>query len=131
MSHRTKILFALALAASPATVHAETAKPDDLDQRVRCSAIFALLARDQNNKLPGADAYPAMEVKGRDFFLATGMRLFAERKIDADTVRTFFQAEVEKFQKEVGEAKDPKAHFDAAFRSCEHYLSESAPTRAG
>lgn len=131
MPNRFATLLALALAASPAIALADQPKSDDLDQRVRCSAIFALLARDQNKKLPEAAAYPSMEEKGKAFFMDTGMRLFAERKVDPGTVRAFFQSEVEKFQGEVVAAKDPKAHFDAAFRSCQHYLSETAPVAAG
>lgn len=130
MSNRIATLLALALAASPAFALADRPKSDDLDQRVRCSAIFALLARDQNLKLPEAAAYPPMDDKGKAFFMDTGMRLFAERKVDAGTVRTFFQSEVEKFQGEVVAAKDPKAHFDAAFRSCQHYLTEVPPAPA-
>lgn len=125
------LALALALASSPATVLADQVKPDDLDQRVRCAAIFALLARDQNKKLPEAAAYPPVEEKGKAFFMATGLRLFAERKVDASTVRTFFQGEVDKFQGEVVAAKDPRAHFDTAFRSCQHYLAEVAPAPAG
>lgn len=130
MSNRIANLLALALAASPAIALADQPKTDDLDQRVRCSAIFALLARDQNLKLPEAAAYPPMEDKGKAFFMDTGMRLFAERKVEPGTVRAFFEGEVDKFQGEVASAKDPKAHFDAAFRSCQHYLTEVAPAPA-
>lgn len=131
MSNRIATLLVLALAASPAIALADQPKTGDLDQRVRCSAIFALLARDQNKKLPEAAAYPPMEEKGKAFFMDTGMRLFAERKVEPATVREFFQSEVDKFQGEVASAKDPKAHFDAAFRSCQHYLTEvaSAPAK--
>lgn len=131
MPNRIATLLALALAASPAIALADQPKTGDLDQRVRCSAIFALLARDQNKKLPEAAAYPPMEEQGKAFFTDTGMRLFAERKIDPGTVQAFFQGEVNKFQGEVASAKDPKAHFDAAFRSCQHYLAKPVPARAG
>jgi hypothetical protein len=126
MLNRSVVAFALALGASPATQLTAQVQPDDLDQRVRCAAVFAVLARDQITKQPGADAYPAMEGPGRDFFVATGQRLFAERKLDEPTMRTLFKAEFGKFQQEVIEAKDPKAHFDAAFKACSHYLAEAS-----
>jgi hypothetical protein len=126
MRNRFAPLLALALAASPAIVLADQAQSDDLDQRARCAAVFSVLARDQITKQPGADAYPAMEGPGRDFFVATGQRLFAERKLDEPTMRTLFKAEFGKFQQEVIEAKDPKAHFDAAFKACSHYLAEAS-----
>lgn len=130
MRNRTATLLALALAASPATVLADQARSDDLDQRVRCAAVFSVLARDQMTKQPGADAYPSMEGPGRAFFVATGQRLFAERQLDEATMRTLFKAEVGKFQQEINAAKNPKGHFDTAFGSCRHYLAESAPTPA-
>ncbi len=131
MLNRSIVAFALALGASPATQLTAQVQPDDLDQRVRCAAVFAVLARDQITKQPGADAYPAMAEPGKAFFVATGQRLFAERKLDEPAMRTFLRAEVGKFQQEIIEAKDPKAHFDAAFRSCQHYLAQVAPTPAG
>jgi hypothetical protein len=130
MRNRFASLLVLVLAASPANVLADQAQSDDLDQRVRCAAVFSVLARDQMAKQPWADAYPSMEGPGKTFFVATGQRLFAERKLDEPTMRTLFKAEVGKFQQEVIEAKDPKDHFDAAFGSCRHYLAESAPTPA-
>jgi hypothetical protein len=130
MRNRFAFLFALALAASPAAVLADPASSDDLDQRVRCAAVFSVLARDQMTRQPGADAYPSMEGPGRAFFVATGQRLFAERKLNEPTIRTLFQAEVGKFQREIAEAKEPKAHFDAAFKACSHFLAEAAASQA-
>lgn len=130
MRIRFASLLAMALAASPAAVLADQAQPDDLDQRVRCAAVFSVLARDQMTKQPGADAYPSMEGPGRVFFVATGQRLFAERKFDEPTMRTLFKAEVGKFQQEIIEAKDPKAHFDSAFKACSHYLVEASASQA-
>jgi hypothetical protein len=130
MLNRTAILLALALAASPATVLANQAPRDDLDQRVRCAAIFSVLARDQITKQPGADAYPSMEGPGKAFFVATGQRLFAERKLDEPTMWALFRAQVDEFQREIAEAKDPKAHFDAAFKACGPYLAEASASKA-
>jgi len=124
MHHSTAILLALALASSPASVLANQARSDDLDQRVRCAAVFSVLARDQMTKQPGADTYPSMKGPGKTFFVKTGQRLFAERQFDEATVRIYFESEVGKFQQEIIEAKDPKAHFDAAFKSCGQYLAE-------
>jgi hypothetical protein len=130
MRNRFAPLLALALAASPATVLADQAQPDDLDQRVRCAAVFSVLARDQITKQPGADAYPSMEGPGKAFFVATGQRLFAERKLDEPTMRILFKAQVGEFQREIAEAKNPKAHFDTAFKACGHYLVEASAVPA-
>lgn len=130
MRNRSATLLALALAASPATLLADQARSDDLDQRVRCAAIFSVLARDQMTKQPGADAYPSMEGPGKAFFVNTGQRLFAERQFDEATVRTLLKGEVGRFQQEIAEAKDPKAHFDAAFKACGHYLAEASVVTA-
>lgn len=128
MSSRIVPLFALALTACPVAVLAEGAQPDDLDERVRCSAVFAVLARDQSNGLPEANAYPPIDKPGKAFFIATGQRLFAERKVDAQTVRSFFVGEVDKFRQEVAAAQDPKAHFAAVYNSCTHFLQEGTST---
>lgn len=130
MPNRPLVLLALTLAAIPSGALAAKTKSTDLDQQLRCAAVFAVLARDQMTKQPGADAYPAMEGPGRAFFVMTGQRLFAERKLDEVSVGALFKTEAGKFQQEIAEAKDPKAHFDAAFRSCQHYLSEIAPVPA-
>lgn len=130
MFNRSASLLALALAASPAALLADQAPSDDLDQRVRCAAVFSVLARDQITKQPGADAYPSMKGPGGAFFVATGQRLFAERKLDEPTMRILFKTEVGKFQQDIAEAKDPKAHFDAAFKACSHYLAEASASQA-
>lgn len=122
-------LFALAVAASPAAALADEAQSDDLDTRVRCAAVFSVLARDQLTKQPGADAYPSMDGPGRAFFVATGQRLFAERKLDEPAMRAMFKVQVSEFQREIIEAKDPKAHFDAAFKACRHYLADPSASQ--
>lgn len=126
MPNRLALAFALSLATSPAVALAEQGPPADLDQRVHCAAVFAALARDQATGQAGADAYPVMEGSGKAFFVATGVQLISARQLDEAAVRTIIKDEVGKFQREVIEAKDPKAHFDAAFKACSHYLAEVA-----
>jgi len=80
------MLLPLALAA-PVQAQPATA-PMTLEQQMllRCSAAFALSAGEQQRGAPGAQAFPALGERGREFFVRSAARLMDELKLTREQV---------------------------------------------
>lgn len=78
---------ALALQAAPAPA---PAAPPALSQEnralLRCSAAFALVSRRQANGDAAAQRWPALEVRGREFFVRSLAQLMDQTGLDRDGI---------------------------------------------
>lgn len=108
------ILAAPALAlASPATViaapaaqTAQAAAPRlNLEQQaaLRCSAAFAVVAAIQQQG--GAQEYPPMADRGREFFVRTSARLMDDTGLDHDGVAALLRNEANRLVADPGQLK--------------------------
>ncbi len=128
--NRTLFAAAAALAlvnplAALGQTQGQTALPE-LDAQVRCSAVFALIVAEQNNKMPGADRFPPLEVIGKSFFISTGLRLIDERKMAPEQLQSFYLAQIAVIRSDHAKAADPAAARDAEVKGCLK-MAESVP----
>lgn len=93
----------LALLIVPALAAAQPApapavKPLSLESRtaLRCSAAFALVADGQVRADKDALAYPAMNERGREFFVRTSARIMDDTGMDRDAVAAALMAEAQR-----------------------------------
>jgi hypothetical protein len=122
----------LAGAAVPMFTSAATAQPSvvDLDTALRCSAAFGIAAAEQARGVGTARTdYPALNQRGREFFVQTGARLMDAQKLDRPAVQQRLQAEVAKLQTEISSAADPAARFKAIMTPCLAVLDLTVPLR--
>ena len=86
-------LFAASLLATP--VIAQDTPRLSLEQQtsVRCSAAFAIVAGIQSQG--GANEYPPLAERGREYFVRSAARLIDETGIDRAGITALMQAEAE------------------------------------
>lgn len=118
----------LALPASAPAVAAPAPAAPNLDLQVRCAALFALVAGEQDRKVPGADRFPPLNERGKAFFVATGVRLIDERGLTREAIAPLFRQEIGALQTEFAAAPDPAAHADAQMALCLPLLPPHSPT---
>ena len=83
------LVFATALFGS--TVPALAAEPvltPEHQASLRCSAVFALVAADQAHGRAAALAFPALGLRGKEFFVRTAARVMDEAGADRAQLRT-------------------------------------------
>jgi hypothetical protein len=114
-----------ALAAVPAS--AQEARPMSLEQQmlVRCSAVFAIVAAEQQRGVASARGYPPLAERGREFFVRSGARLMDELQLSREALQALLEAEVERLQAGSAEADQPAAYVDAVMRPCLSMLDAS------
>lgn len=93
-------LIAALLAAQPAPAPALSQESRAL---LRCSAAFALVSRRQANGDPTAQRWPALEVRGREFFVRSLAQLMDQTGLDRDGIAWLAGAEAKALQ-DSGEA---------------------------
>lgn len=85
---------------------------------LRCGAAFALVASDQQRAAPGADRWPPLAERGREYFVRTAARIMDEAALGRDAVRDLVVREVAALQAESAAAADPAAAFGAVMDQC-------------
>ncbi|WP_374528930.1 hypothetical protein [Novosphingobium sp.] len=123
------IAAAAVIAAAPlSAVHAEPAVVD-LDTAVNCAVVFGIIASEQQRGAPGADAYPPLAERGKEFFVQVGARLIDEQHLNQDQAREYFQSRAKSLQNELASASDPKQRLDALAGPCINLLDAAIPAR--
>lgn len=85
------LLASLVLAPVPAIAQPQLS----LEQRtmLRCSAAFAIVARQQADGRPDARRYPPMDPRGKEFFVRASAQLMDEAKLTREQVQAALLAE--------------------------------------
>ena len=122
---RTLLLLPAVLAAVPAA--AQEPPPFTLEHRMllRCSAVFAIVAGEQQRGVASALAYPALGERGREYFVRASARLMDDLKLTREQVEASLRAEVEGLQKATTDGGDPAATIDAVMQPCLSALGAS------
>lgn len=121
--------FALVLAALPLAVPASAQRPAamTLEQTMllRCSAMFALVAGEQQRGVASALAYPPLAARGREFFVRAGARLMDERQLSREQLEAAMRAEAAEVQQGISRAADPAAFVAGVMQPCLAMLDAS------
>lgn len=83
-----------------------------------CAAAFAIVASEQQRGVRSALAFPALGVRGKEFFVRTGAQAMNEAGLSREAVRTLFEAEVAKLQGQAAQGGSPDAALAAVMPGC-------------
>ena len=123
-------LLPASLALSPVAAAQTQGPVVDLDTALRCSALFGIIAAEQQRGVASSLAtYPPMNQRGREFFVQTGARLMDEQKLTREQAQLRFKFEVEKLQAEVMAAPDPTATARTIAAPCLALLDATLPAK--
>ncbi len=100
------------------------------ESTLRCSAAFGLIAYDQKRGTPGADTYPPLGARGREFFVRTTARLMDETGAGREVVQALLKQRVEELQRAPAESNDPKVTLGGVVRACLPLLDAEVPSVA-
>ena len=120
------ILLAALLGAVPFLANAAPKLPD-LDAQVHCALVFGQVTRNQSQKLPGADRFPAMAGPAREFFVRTGARTLDEKAATIETIEAYYLTRLTALQDSLAKAPDPAAALDREFAQCLPQFQSVAP----
>ena len=116
------LLLAGILVASPlAAQDAGAPAPQlTLEQKtlLRCSAAFAVIAREQAQGVQTALAYPPLATRGKEYFVQAGARLIADHQLTHEQVEALYKTELQKLLNESYQAKDPAAFVASLMQPC-------------
>ncbi len=115
-----RLLAAAVLLAAPAAAQQAETAPMTLEQTMllRCSAVFAVVAGEQDRGVASARAYPPLGARGREFFVRASARLMDERHLSRAQVEAALRAEAQRFQTEAAQAPDRARFIDGAMQPC-------------
>ncbi len=132
MSTMNRILLGSILLLSALPVAAQTTAQPRLtlaqETTLRCSAAFGLIAYDQKRGAPGANAFPPLGERGREFFVRTTARLMDETGASRETVQALLKVRVGELQKGAVEAANPGEFVGRTVRACLPLLDAEVPT---
>ncbi|MCW1401790.1 hypothetical protein OKA06_05430 [Novosphingobium sp. MW5] len=133
--NRLLLIPALLLSALPLSAQTPTQAPApqptltlSRETALRCSAAFGLIAYDQSRGAPGADAYPPLGARGKEFFVRTTARLMDETGASRETVQALLKVRVEALQKGAIEAANPQEFVGRTVRACLPLLDAEVPS---
>ena len=114
-----RFILAAALLASP--LSAQTPAPQlNLEQKtlLRCSAAFAIIAREQSQGVQSALAYPPLAARGKEYFVQAGAALIEAHQLTHEQVEALYKAEIQNLLNESSSAKDPGKFVSSLMQPC-------------
>jgi hypothetical protein len=127
MTKTAAFLIAAALCAVPLGASAASPKLPELESQVHCALVFGQVTREQSQKLPGSDRFPAMAGPAREFFVVTGARTLDEKAATLDTIEAYYLTRLAVLQDGLAKAPDPAAELDREFAQCLPQFQAVAP----
>ena len=121
------ILALTAPAAAQAPRAAEPSLSLGQETALRCSAVFGIIAGEQARKAPGANAYPPLGQRGREYFVRNAARLMDETGATREQVAAMMQSRVRQLQSKTANSPDPFAAVKAALTPCLVLLDAELP----
>lgn len=125
------ILLAAAAAASAPAAPADLSRlTADHKAALRCAAVFAVVAAEQDRGSKAALELPPLVWRGREYFVRTSTRVMAEAHLSREAVRGLLEANVADMQREATKVGDPDAELAVAVRPCAERLEKTVPPLA-
>ena len=121
------LLLQSAPAVSPTTGPDMARVTEDMRADVRCSAAFAVTASEQARGLDSAMRWPLLDARGREFFVATGVKLMDGAGLDRAAVKRLMEDEVAELQRQAAVSNDPASVVDAVMAPCLERLDAAVP----
>lgn len=128
--YRTLLVPALLLSALPAAAQTPAPSPKltlAQETSLRCSAAFGLIAYDQKRAAPGANAFPPLATRGREFFVRTTARLMDETGASRETVQALLKVRVDELQRGAIASANPGEFTGRTVRACLPLLDAEVP----
>ena len=121
------ILLAAALSAMPAWSSAAAPKLPALEAQVHCALVFGKVAREQSQKVPRSERFPAMAGPGREFFVVTGARALDEKAVTLETIEAYYMGRFAVLEASLAKAADPAVALDREYAQCLPQFAQVAP----
>ena len=121
------ILLAAALGAVPAWSGAAAPLLPPLEAQVHCALVFGKIAREQSQKVPRSDRFPAMAGPGREFFVVTGARALDEQAVTLQTIEAYYMSRFTALQDSLTKSANPAAALDREYAECLPQFAQVAP----
>ncbi len=121
------LIAALLLQSAPVATLDMSRVTDDMRADVRCSAAFAVIASEQSRGLDSAMRWPMLDARGREFFVATGVKLIDGGGLDRASVKRLMEDEVAELQRQAAVSNDPASVVDAVMAPCVERLDATVP----
>ncbi|HSG33013.1 MAG TPA: hypothetical protein VLA37_00650 [Sphingomonadaceae bacterium] len=116
------LAFALALVSFGPAAAQESADPEKLsleqNMLLRCSAAFALVAARQEQGDEAFAHYPAMDVRGKEYFVQAGARLMDELGWSEEILAARMQGAVVQLVEAADASGDRMRHLDDVMGPC-------------
>ena len=119
------LVLSAAVLALPATAQEQPRFTLEHRMLLRCSAVFAIVAGEQQRGAPAAAVYPALGERGREYFARTGARLMDDLKISRAQAEASIRSEAGAIQREASAAPDRAVYIDSLMRPCLSALQAS------
>lgn len=130
MTRTLAAMFAAAtLALTPLSAARAQPAVADLETAVTCAVVFGIIASEQQRGVAGADRFPPLAERGKEFFVQVGARLIDERQFGRDQARSHFQSRAVALQDDLAAAPDPRARLDELAAPCMALLGAAIPAR--
>ena len=119
MKHAAAFFAAALLLAAPVSAQQAPVRMT-LEQTMllRCSALFAIVAGEQDRGVARALAYPPLRERGREFFVQSAARLIDELNWSSDQIEAALRTEAEQFQADMARSPDRSALIDSFMQPC-------------
>ena len=119
------LVLSAALLAAPAAAQEPPRFTLEHRMLLRCSAVFAIVAAEQQRGVASALAYPPLAERGREYFVRSSARLMDDLKLTREQVEASLRAEVEGLRKATTAGDDSAAAIDGVMQPCLSALEAS------
>ncbi|WEK45828.1 MAG: hypothetical protein P0Y56_12425 [Candidatus Andeanibacterium colombiense] len=116
-----RLIPLLALLAAPVCAQQAAPAPQlDLEETsmLRCSAVFAIVAGDQQRGDPNASTWPPLAARGKEYFVVASARLIEKHQFTHEQVQALLVAEAGRLQHQGAGAKDPRQYLASLMQPC-------------
>ena len=117
---RTPLLLAAAVLAGPVLAQQPEPAALTLEQTMllRCSAMFAIVAGEQQRGVSRALAYPPLAERGQEFFVRAGARLMDERHLSREQLEAAMRTEAAELLQGSARSPEPARFVDGVMQPC-------------
>lgn len=113
-----RLILSAALIASPLAAADEPQLGLEQKTLLRCSAAFAIIAREQSLGVESALAYPPLESRGKEYFVQAGATLMDDLQLTREQIDALYRAEIKRLMDESATSEEPEKFVGTLMQSC-------------